>query len=64
MKKFGGQSKKTELEKMKVVKEYLETDLSYREVAEKHGVSKSTVVHWVQRYSRKDDLDGEKNFRG
>ena len=63
MKKFGGQSKKTELEKIKVVKEYLETDLSYREVAEKHGVPKSTVVHWVQRY-RKDDLDGEKNFRG
>jgi len=63
MKKFGGQSKKTELEKIKVVKEYLETDLSYREVAEKHGVSKSTVVHWVQRY-RKENLDGGKNFRG
>lgn len=63
MKKFGGQSKKTELEKIEVVKEYLETDLSYREVAEKHGVSKSTVVHWVQQY-RKDDLDVEKDFRG
>lgn len=40
-------------EQLKAVKDYLETDMSYDEVAEKYGITKSALRYWVtQKYKR------------
>ncbi|WP_147431771.1 transposase, partial [Mesotoga sp. H07pep.5.4] len=34
--------------KIEVVKEYLETDRSYRELGRKYGLSSSSICNWVK----------------
>jgi len=38
--------------KIKVVKEFLETDRSYRELGRKYDVSASAICEWVQEYRK------------
>ena len=42
--------KKTHQEKLVIVKDFLETGMSYKETAAKHQVSYSIVYSWVQKY--------------
>lgn len=42
--------KTTQEEKIKIVKDYLANGLSYKDAAEKHGVSYYNVYSWVQKY--------------
>lgn len=42
--------KTTQEEKIEIVKDFLATGLSYKETAEKHGVSYNNVYAWVQKY--------------
>ncbi|KAA9302229.1 transposase [Aerococcus sp. UMB8608] len=44
--------KKTYLEKIDVVKDFLELGMSYKETAEKHKVSYNNVYSWVQKYKK------------
>lgn len=37
-------------EKIEIVKDYLDNDLSYKETAEKYQVSYNNVYSWVQKY--------------
>ncbi|AXY25035.1 hypothetical protein CL176_02770 [Suicoccus acidiformans] len=49
--------KKTQAEKIEIVKNYLATEMSYRETAEKYQVSYNNVYSWVKKY-RKHRPDG------
>ncbi len=42
--------KTTQEERIEIVKDYLVTGLSYKDTAEKHGVSYNNVYAWVQKY--------------
>ena len=44
--------KKTHQEKIAIVKEFLETEMSYKETAAKHQVSYNNVYFWVQKYQQ------------
>lgn len=44
--------KKTQEEKIEIVKDYLAGGMSYRETAEKHRVSYNNVYSWVQKYRK------------
>lgn len=55
--------KKTQEEKIEIVKDYLETGMSYRETAEKYDVSYNNVYSWVQKY-QKHGPDGLIDGRG
>lgn len=55
--------KKTQEEKIEIVKDYLETGMSYRETAEKYAVSYNNVYSWVQKY-QKHGPDGLIDGRG
>lgn len=44
--------KKTQSEKIQIVKDFLETGMSYKESAEKHHVSYNNVYSWVQKYKQ------------
>ncbi|AMB95902.1 helix-turn-helix domain-containing protein [Aerococcus urinae] len=55
--------KKTYQEKVDIVKDFLETGMSYKETAEKHKVSYNNVYSWVQKY-KKYGPDGLIDSRG
>lgn len=42
--------KKTDDEKLLIVKDYLDGDLTYAEIAEKYNVSYNNIYSWVQKY--------------
>ena len=41
--------------------EYLETTLSYQEVAEKHGMTKDSLRYKVNKYRKEQKANGEEN---
>src|SRR5699024_6818800 len=55
--------KKTDDEKIIIVKDYLTGDLSYAEAAEKHNVSYNNIYSWVQKY-KEHGPDGLVDRRG
>lgn len=50
----------TEEEKA-IILEYLETTLSYQEVAEKHGMTKDSLRYKVNKYRKEQKANGEEN---
>lgn len=50
----------TEEEKA-IILEYLETTLSYQEVAEKHGMTKDALRYKVNKYRKELEANGEEN---
>src|SRR5690625_5355431 len=46
--------KKTDDEKLLIVKDYLDGDLTYAEIAEKYNVSYNNIYSWVQKYKTQD----------
>lgn len=55
--------KKTQQEKIEIVKDYLKTGMSYKETAKKYQVSYNNVYSWVRKY-RKHGPDGLIDGRG
>ena len=55
--------KKTTEEKLEIVKDFLETGMSYKQIAEKYQVSYHNLYSWVQKY-RKHGPDGLIDGRG
>lgn len=55
--------KKTQEEKLKIVKDYLTNGLSYKETAEKYQVSYNNVYSWAQKY-KQHGRDGLVDGRG
>ena len=50
----------TEEEKA-IILEYLETTLSYQEVAEKYGMTKDALRYKVNKYRKEQETNGEDN---
>ncbi|OFK61206.1 transposase [Globicatella sp. HMSC072A10] len=46
------EQKKTHQEKIAIVKDFLETGMSYKETAAKHQVSYNNIYFWVQKYQQ------------
>jgi transposase-like protein len=44
---------------MDAVREYLESDMGYKEVAAKHDVAATTLKYWVQKYLRQQKQEQE-----
>lgn len=54
MKKRGKPSIFTKEKQNKIALEYLRTDKSLKDIAEKYGVSIGTIYNWVSEYKRKE----------
>lgn len=48
-------------EQLKAVKDYLETDMSYDEVAEKYGITKSALRYWVKQKYQREQQERDNN---
>lgn len=44
-----------------IAKEYLESNLSYIELGEKHSTPASTIIYWVKKYRKELNAYGENN---
>ena len=56
--------RKTTLEeRIKVVEDYIQSNMSYAEAAEKYDLSYQQVYQWVQKY-KKQGVDGLEDHRG
>lgn len=48
-------------EDKKIIMEYLETTLSYQEVAEKYGMTKDALRYKVNKYRKEQEKNGKEN---
>ena len=48
-------------EEKSIILEYLESTLSYQEVAEKHGMTKDALRYKVKKYRKEQESNGEEN---
>ena len=48
---------------LKMIQEYLESDKSSQEVAEKYGVSASGLRYKVKKYRKEQETNGEENSK-
>lgn len=59
-----GRKKRTFTEKeLKAIHEYLESDLSYKEVAEKYNIAQTTLQYYVGRYRKELKENAKENFK-
>lgn len=61
MKKSGRSVTPLTKKQKKACQEYLNSDKSYVEVAEKYGVVKTTLIYWVKKYRKELDEIGQEN---
>lgn len=57
MKQIGRTPKPLTDEQRKIAAEYLDGDLSYKEIAAKYGKPESTIIYWVKKLRKEREGD-------
>lgn len=58
MKRKGRTAEPLTDKQLSAVREYLESNLSYDEVADKHGINKPALRYWVTKYRKQQEQQG------
>jgi predicted DNA-binding protein YlxM (UPF0122 family) len=64
MKKMGRTTEPLTIKQIQAVTEYLNSNLSLSEVAEKYETTKSGLAYWLKKYRKEQELNVEENKPG
>lgn len=59
MKPLGREAQPLTDEQRKIVADYLNSNLSYKEISEKYSKPASTVMYWVKKYRKEQEGDSK-----